>query len=85
MSVERRDEMLAAVEHASDGRERLRLVVQRMLNEGVADDALLEDLGQIRGLVSEDDEEKVLDVMDLLVGWCASQFRLRPSEEKMND
>ncbi|WP_432880540.1 hypothetical protein ACQPYH_35455 [Kribbella sp. CA-245084] len=42
MSFERRDEMLAAVEPAGDGRERLRLVVQRTLNEGVADDALLE-------------------------------------------
>ncbi len=79
MSTERRDEMLAAVEHA-DGFDRLRVVVRRLLDEGTPGAALLEDLSQIRGLVSTDDEEKVLDVMDLLTGWCAPEFRLAPPE-----
>lgn len=79
MSVERRDQMLAAVE-AIDGFDRLRAVVKQLLDEGVDSDVLTEDLGQIRGLVSTDDEDKILDVMDLLVGWCAPEFRLAPPE-----
>lgn len=47
-----------------------------MLDEGISDAVLREDLDQIRGLVSPDDEDKVLDVMDLLVGWCAPSARL---------
>ncbi|MEZ5096457.1 MAG: hypothetical protein R2731_10250 [Nocardioides sp.] len=81
MSIERRDEMLTAVEHA-EGFERLRAVVRRLLYEGIAGEALLEDLSQIRGLVSQDDEEKVLDVMDLLTGWCAPEFRMGPPEDQ---
>jgi hypothetical protein len=79
VSVERRDQMLAAVEDP-DGFERLRAVVKQLLNEGVHGDVLIEDLGQIRGLVSTADEDKVLDVTDLLVGWCATEFRLLPPE-----
>ena len=75
---ERRDQMLEAMEHA-EGFERLRAVIQRKLDEGIADAVLLEDLDRVRGPVSQDDEDKLLDVMDLLVGWCAPQFRLRPS------
>lgn len=71
--------MLAAVE-ATDGFDRLRAVVKQLLDDGVDSDVLMEDLGQIRGLVSTDDEDKVLDVMDLLVGWCAPEFRLAPPE-----
>jgi hypothetical protein len=79
VSVERRDQMLAAVE-AIDGFERLRAVVKQLLDEGVHSDVLKADLEQIRGLVSTEYEDKVLDVMDLLVGWCAPQFRLLPPE-----
>jgi hypothetical protein len=79
VSVERRDQMLLAVEHP-DGFERLRAVVKQLLDEGAPGEELLEDLRQIRGLVSTDDEDKVLDVMDLLVGWCAPEFRLAPPE-----
>lgn len=79
MTVERRGQMLLAVEHP-DGFERLRSVVKQLLDAGLPGEVLLEDLGQIRGLVSTDDEDKVLDVMDLLVGWCAPEFRLAPPE-----
>lgn len=51
-------------------------MVKRLLDEGISDAVLREDLDQIRGLVSPDDEDKVLDVMDLLVGWCAPSARL---------
>jgi hypothetical protein len=77
--TERRDQMLTAVVHA-DGFERLRAVVKRMLDEGTTSAVLLEDLGQIRALVSPGDEDKVLDVMDLLVGWCAPWARLTPPD-----
>lgn len=59
--------MLQAVESDS-GFEALRDLTQRFLDEGAPSEVLLDDLGQIRGLVP-DLEETVLDVMDLLVGW----------------
>jgi hypothetical protein len=71
--------MLAAVEHV-EGLERLRAVVKRLLDDGADGEVLMEDLRQIRGLVSPDDEDVVLDVMDLLTGWCAPEFRLMPPE-----
>ncbi len=77
MTAERRDAMLDAVE-TSEGFDRLRVLVQRFLDEAVPSDLVLEDLSQIRALVSEADEEKVLDVMDLVEGWCGPQFRLLP-------
>ncbi|RZU18786.1 hypothetical protein EV645_0985 [Kribbella rubisoli] len=67
MATERRDQLLADVEHP-EGRDRLRAVVKCMLDEATTD-AVLEDLEQIRGLVSPANEDKVLDVMDLLAGW----------------
>jgi len=73
--VDRRQEMLQAVE-GDGGFTALRDLVKRLLDGGVAGEILLEDLSQIRGLVSEHVEDLVLDVMDLLTGWCAPQFRL---------
>ena len=59
-----------------DGFTALRDLVKRLLDGGVSGEVLLEDLSQIRALVSEHVEDLVLDVMDLLTGWCAPQFRL---------
>lgn len=77
MSTEHRDAMLAAVE-STGGRESLRLVVKGYVDGGVDGDLLLEDLSQIRALVTPETEEHVLDVMDLLTGWCAPSARLIP-------
>jgi hypothetical protein len=82
MSVERRDAMLAAVESEDDGREQLRLVVKGYVDGGVDPDLLLEDLSQISGLVAPEIEDDVLDVMDLLTGWCASSARLVPPKPR---
>jgi hypothetical protein len=68
--------MLEAVE-SSDGFERLREFVKRLLASGLPEDVLVEDLSEIRALVPADVEDRVLDVMDLLVGWCAPEFNLR--------
>ena len=43
---------------------------------------IMEDLEQIRGLLSETQEDDVLDVMDLVVGYCIgrtlrSRYRYR--------
>ena len=78
MTAERRESMLIAVE-SSQGFADLRGLVKRYLDEGIPSDQLLEDLSQIRALVPEDIEESVLEVMDLLVGWCAPGFRLAKS------
>jgi hypothetical protein len=80
MTAERREFMLIAVESAH-GFDSLRTLVKQYLDDGIPGDHLLEDLSQIRALVPEDVEESVLDVMDLLVGWCAPEFRLAPREK----
>lgn len=69
--------MLHAIESGS-GFEDLRDLTQRFLDEGTPPEVLLDDLAQVCGLVPEHQEETVLDVMDLLVGWCAPSARLTP-------
>jgi hypothetical protein len=49
--------------------EALRLAVREGLHGGVAEADLLADLQSIRVELSEDIEDRVLNVMDLLVGW----------------
>lgn len=80
VSQHHRDQMIDAVE-SEPSFENLRAVVQRLLDEGMSTDVLLDDLSQIRGLVTEPQAETVLDVMDLLVGWCAPEARLKPRGE----
>lgn len=75
MSERRRDQMLDAVE-SPEGFERLRDLVKGLLDSGLSEESLLEDLTQIRALVPDEVEDQVLDVMDLLVGWCAPQYKL---------
>jgi hypothetical protein len=77
MTAERREAMMKAVE-SPQAFGRLRDLVKQFVDEGVPPDQLLDDLSQIRALVSEETEESVLDVMDLLVGWCAPEFRIIP-------
>ena len=77
MNVERRDEMIAAAE-SERGDVALRAVVTRLVAERVPFDVLLEDLEQIRPLVAEGKEDNVLDVMDLLTGYCGPDARLVP-------
>jgi hypothetical protein len=81
VTAERRESMLIAVE-SSNGFENLRTLVKGYLDDGIPSDQILEDLSQIRALVPENVEESVLDVMDLLVGWCAPQFRLTTPEKE---
>lgn len=76
----RRDQMLDAAESPS-AFDNLRALVQALLDAGTPAEVLLDDLGQIRGLVTSDQEEDVLDVMDLLTGWCAPGVALRPRGE----
>lgn len=75
--VERRDAMIEAVESPS-GFEALRTIVRGFAAEGIDLQILMEDLDQIRALVSEPDEDSVLDVMDLVVGDCTPSMRIGP-------
>jgi hypothetical protein len=72
--------MLTAVE-SSDGSKALRALVQGYLDEDIPSEQLVEDLDQIRALLPEEVEDSVLDVMDLLVGWCAPSARLTKRQE----
>ncbi len=66
--------------HAAEGDDVLLLrdLVQALLDDGVSEDTLYEDLSATRRLLSESDEDKVLDVMDLLVGWGCEKLVPRP-------
>lgn len=75
VSAQRREDMLEAIE-SENGVLLLRDLVQRLLDEGVPSESLVEDLSHIHGLLPEELEDHVLDVMDLLVGWCATSARL---------
>ena len=80
LELARRDQMLDAAESPS-AFDDLRALVQALLDSGTPAEVLLDDLGQIRGLVTSDQEEVVLDVMGLLTGWCAPGVALRPKGE----
>ena len=69
--------MLFAVEEGS-GFEDLRGVVKAYVDQGMSILVIMEDLEQIRGLLSETQEDDVLDVMDLVVGYCRSEIRIGP-------
>jgi hypothetical protein len=75
--IERRDAMIAAVE-GHEGFEALKVVVRQFVSEDVPLQVLMNDLDQIRGLVSDEDEDSVLDVMDLVVGYCGPNARIGP-------
>ena len=65
--------MLFAVEEGS-GFEDLRGVVKAYVDQGLSILVIMEDLEQIRGLLSETQEDDVLDVMDLVVGYCRPRY-----------
>lgn len=60
--------MLFAVEDGSSF-EDPRGVVRAYVDQGMSILVIMEDLDQIRGLVSETQEDDVLDVMDLVVAY----------------
>ena len=75
--LQRRDAMLFAVEEGS-GFEDLRVVVKAYIDQGMSVLVIMEELEQIRGLLAEEQEDHVLDLMDLVVGYCRSEVRIGP-------
>jgi hypothetical protein len=71
----RRNLMLTAVGSAR-GAGRLYDVVRQLRADGCAKEVLLADLEEIRCLVTEDVEDEVLDVMDVLSDWCSPHNRI---------
>ena len=79
MNVERRTLLMEAAE-SEDAHASLRNLVQQLIDSGVSDEVLLEDLGEIRPLFPEEVSNVIADTMDLLNGWCAPEARIRRSE-----
>lgn len=76
--IRRRDAMIDAVEAQGDGPS-LGTVVSRFYKvDGIDIETLFRDLEQIRPLVADPLEERVLDVMDLVVGYCRDDIRIGP-------
>lgn len=69
--------MLEAIEGAADDR-RLRDVVKGYVDGGVDIEAVYEDLEEIRALLTDPEEDLLLDVMDLVVGNCHPGVRIGP-------
>ena len=69
--------MLEAVEGPS-GFQSLRGVVVDLVEAGMSPDLLIEDMEQLRALISEEHEDIMLEVMDQLVGYCAPRTRILP-------
>jgi hypothetical protein len=70
---------LAAAAGSAHGYNQLRALAQQLLDQGVPAGDLLAELQQVRSMVPEDVEDLVvLEVMDILSGWCAPHRRLVP-------
>jgi hypothetical protein len=69
---------MAAAAESGNGYDRLKDLVQGLLDRGVPAGELLAELQRVRSVVSEDVEDLVLEVMDVLSGWCAPHRRLVP-------
>lgn len=64
------DRRLAFKTAVQQSEETLREVVREGLRGGAAEADLMADLEAIRNELSEEIEDQVLNVMDLLIGWC---------------
>lgn len=64
------DGRLAFKTAVEQSEETLGEVVRGCLRGGAAEADLLADLEAIRIVLSEEIEDRVLNVMDLLIGWC---------------
>ena len=79
VNVERRTLLIEAAE-SEDAPASLRKLVQQLIDSGVSEEDLLEDLGEIRLLFPEKVSDVIADTMDLLSGWCAPEARIRRSK-----
>jgi hypothetical protein len=79
VNAERRTLLIEAAE-SEDAYASLRNLLQQMIDSGVSEDGLLEDLAEFRPLFSEEVSEVIADTMDLLSGWCAPDARIRRSK-----
>lgn len=76
----RRDLLVQAVVETRS-MEGLRVAARDLLRAGVPAETLVEDLEAVRSTVPTELEDVVLDVMDLLAGWCAPTARLTAHSE----
>jgi hypothetical protein len=62
----------------------MRALVEECLKQGINHSELLQKLDsvrqQLRQADREADEEAVMDVMDMLVGWCGPHMSLAPKQ-----
>lgn len=72
---DRRNRLLLAIAGPT-GADDLRTVVVALRAEGVSRKTLVDDLASLHPLLSDPDEDRVLDVMDCLTGWCAPALRI---------
>lgn len=69
--------MIEAIE-GPGGFQSLRAVIVGLVESGMSEEVLIEDMEQLRALLAPKDKDAMLDVMDQLVGYCAKQARILP-------
>ncbi|RCS22058.1 DUF2867 domain-containing protein [Phyllobacterium salinisoli] len=79
------DRRLAFKTAVQQSEETLREVIRENLRGGAAEADLLADLETIRNELSEEVEDRVLNVMDLLIGWCGPHARLSRDDPERPD
>jgi hypothetical protein len=73
------DEIIRILNSSKDHCEALQAVsafVRSLRKEGQTKEAILARLEALRSSVSEEQEDVLLDVVDLLVGWCNPNMRI---------
>jgi hypothetical protein len=54
----------------------LRTLLSKALEDGEKRETILIKMGELRKLVSDQQEDILLEVMDFLVGWCSPHAKL---------
>ena len=54
----------------------LRTLLSKALEDGEKRETILIKMGELRKLVSDEQEDILLEVMDFLVGWCSPHAKL---------
>jgi hypothetical protein len=63
---------------APEPREQLRAAAQRQLREGARRQELVNAVERLRPEVTDAQEDELLELLDIITGWCSPGERLEP-------
>lgn len=80
-ALRRADRFIEEVEQAltaDGGRAKVRAVAKRWAGAGMTSEEMIERLEVMRYQVTDEQEDRILELMDAAVGWCSPHQRLYP-------